>query len=132
MAKKVHLISLTSDVFPELKPLISMYQKRMRKLSFDYHVLEISQHTLEEQQIFLQKKIENISKGQQKMVVLLREEGKQLNSHQFADYVMNFIHKSFTIFFVIGSHQGFSSQLLMTFKESISLSKLTFPQQSVS
>jgi 23S rRNA (pseudouridine1915-N3)-methyltransferase len=131
LAKKIHLISLASNIFPELKPLMEMYQKRMRLMSFDYHVMDLPPHLFSEQHVLLQKKIDTLAKGQNKIVILLREQGKELNSQEFSSYVMTFLNQAMTIFFVIGAHQGFSTESLGQYKNGLSLSQLTFPHQIV-
>lgn len=111
--------------------MMQMYQKRMRLFAFDYHVLDLPAQSLPTQHIQLQKKIDLLSKGQNKHVVLLKEQGKEYNSVQFSQYVQQNISQSLTLIFVIGAHQGFSETSLELYKDSFSLSRLTFPHQLV-
>ncbi len=131
MAKKIHLISLASTVFPELKSLMEMYQKRLRLFACDYSYWEIPTTQFSTQHLVLQKKIDALSKGQQKLVILLREQGKTLTSEQFSKWVNTQLNQSLTLFFVIGAHQGFSADTLSLYKEGLSLSPMTFPHQLV-
>lgn len=131
MAKKIHLISLASTVFPELKSLMEMYQKRMRLFACDYSYCEIPTLQFSTQHLTLQKKIDSLAKGQPKAVILLREQGRNFTSEQFAQWVNQQLGQSLTIFFVIGAHQGFSDATLALYKEGLSLSPMTFPHQMV-
>lgn len=131
MAKKIHLISLASTVFPELKSLMQMYQKRLRLFACDYSYWDISTQQISIQHLILQKKIDALAKGQHKLVVLLKEQGKNFTSEQFAPWINQHLNQSLTLFFVIGAHQGFSEETLRLYKEGLSLSPMTFPHQLV-
>ncbi len=107
------------------------YQKRMRLFSFEYHILNLPPQSFSEQHVHLQKKVDLIAKGQVKKVILLREEGSEFNSLEFARFVLQHIDKSQSLIFIIGAHQGFSPETLIQYKVGLSLSRLTFPHQLV-
>lgn len=131
MAKKIHLISLASGVLPELNQLMQVYHRRMKLFACECTSLEIPSTQFAQQHLILQKKVDAIAKGQNKMIVLLKEHGKSYDSPQFASWVNAQISQSLTLFFIIGAHQGFSEETLKTYKDSLSLSSMTFPHQLV-
>ncbi len=131
MAKKIHLISLASTVFPELKSLMEMYQKRLKRFACEYSYMDIPTQQFSTQHLILQKKIDSLAKGQLKLVILLKEQGRNFTSEQFSKWVDIQLSQSLTLFFIIGAHQGFSAETLSLYKEGLSLSPMTFPHQLV-
>lgn len=65
-------------------------------------------------------------------VILLDENGKNLNSINFANKLKkNFIEGKKKIFFLIGGAYGFSDKIYSMFPKHLSLSKMTFSHQMV-
>jgi rRNA large subunit m3Psi methyltransferase RlmH len=110
---------------------MEMYQKRLRLFACDYSFWEIPTQNFSNQHLILQKKIDSLAKGQQKLVILLREQGQNYTSVQFAKWVNNQIAQSYTLFFIIGAHLGFNETTLKLYPEGLSLSPMTLPHQLV-
>lgn len=131
MAKKIHLISLASGVFSNGKESLLTYQKRLRLLACDYAILELPVTEFQNQHIQLNKKISQISGAQAKKVILLTEHGTQYSTQGFSEFVKFYVDRSIMLIFVIGTHQGFNQETLSLYKDTLSLSPMTFPHQIV-
>ena len=66
------------------------------------------------------------------VIVLLDEQGKEMRSIEFADYMkrkMNTVNKR--LVFIIGGPYGFSEKVYQAAHEKISMSKMTFSHQMI-
>lgn len=64
-----------------------------------------------------------------KGVILLDEHGKQLNSHDFAEYVSKKGQQFGELTFVMGDAEGIPGELKDSVQERMGLSELTFPHE---
>lgn len=68
--------------------------------------------------------------GDRDTLILFDENGKQMNSKTFAQFIYNYsITHSGTIVFCVGGAYGFSDSLRKRADEMVSLSLMTFPHQ---
>jgi 23S rRNA (pseudouridine1915-N3)-methyltransferase len=66
------------------------------------------------------------------MAVLLDENGRQMTSVVFADYLQRFMNRGVrNLAFVTGGAYGFSEEVYQKVPERISLSMMTFPHQLI-
>jgi len=93
------------------------------------------------------KKVKHLSEAQQKdkegdlilaktqasdVIILLDENGKQLNSVTFSDYLQKHMNSGIkTLIFVIGGPYGFSDAVYSRANGKLGLSKMTFSHQMV-
>ncbi len=134
MIIKLIAIGKTDNV--QLQQLIATYQKRLGfYIKFLMEIIPDIKHT------------KHLSKGQQKekeaqliltklkptdTLILLDENGKQLNSIEFSTYLQKHMNSGIKqLVFVIGGPYGFSEALYKQAKGKLSLSKMTFSHQMV-
>ena len=103
----------------------------MKRFSCDHFELNINAKDFNKQHLILEKKIKNLALNQKTKVILLKEIGQCFDSNTFANWVESNIANAYHLFFIIGSHQGFSQETLKLYSDSLSLSPLTFPHQIV-
>ena len=133
---QIKLIAIGKTDQNELKSLIALYQNRLRhyiKFEIDEipdlkntkHLSENEQKQKESELIL--SKIKNTD-----VLVLLDENGKQMSSVDFSDYLQKQMNSGIkTLAFVIGGPYGFSKEVYHKAVSKISLSKMTFSHQMV-
>ena len=132
----IKLLCIGKTDNPELDNLIGIYTKRLKHyVNFELEVIPDL------------KKTKNLSEDQQKEkegelilaklqptdeLILLDENGKELSSIKFADYLQKKMNSGIkTLVFVIGGPYGFSTQVYAAARGKISLSKMTFSHQMI-
>ena len=120
----------------ELEQLIQVYFKRLQHyIKFELEIIPDL------------KKMKNLDENQQKIkegelilsdlqnadfMVLLDENGKQLDSVQFSEFLQKKMNMGLKrLIFVIGGPYGFSEEVCARANQKISLSKMTFSHQMV-
>ena len=120
----------------ELEQLIQVYFKRLQHyIKFELEIIPDL------------KKMKNLDENQQKIkegelilsdlqkadfMVLLDENGKQLDSVQFSEFLQKKMNMGLKrLIFVIGGPYGFSEEVYARSNQKISLSKMTFSHQMV-
>lgn len=133
---QITLLAIGKTDNKELQTLISEYQKRLgRYIKFDFEIIPDI------------KKAKNLSETQQKQkegelilnkvhtsdtVILLDENGKQLDSVAFSGYLQKHMNAGIKrLVFVIGGPYGFSQEVYTKAQGKLSLSKMTFSHQMV-
>jgi 23S rRNA (pseudouridine1915-N3)-methyltransferase len=133
---QIKLISIGKTDNKQLQQLIDEYQKRLKHyIKFDFEVIPDPKNT------------KNLSKTQQKQkegelilskintfdfMVLLDENGKQMDSVLFANYLQKHMNSGIKrLVFVIGGPYGFSEEVYSKSQSKLSLSKMTFSHQMV-
>lgn len=134
MTIKLLTIGKTDNV--NLKMLIDDYQKRLvHYCKFEFEPLpdiKNVKHLSQKQQKdkegeLLLSKVQNSD-----ILVLLDENGKQLDSLAFANYLQKHLNSGIkTLVFVIGGPYGFSKEVYNRSNGKLSLSKMTFSHQMV-
>jgi len=132
----IKLINIGKTDNKQLQQLIDDYTKRLgHYIKFTFEVIPDL------------KKAKNLSKAQQKqkegelilknlnptdVLILLDENGKQLNSVEFSSYLQKHMNSGMKqLVFVIGGPYGFSHDVYTKAQGKISLSKMTFSHQMV-
>ncbi|RXG16156.1 23S rRNA (pseudouridine1915-N3)-methyltransferase [Leeuwenhoekiella aestuarii] len=131
---KLLCIGKTDD--RNLEELIAIYTKRLKfYVNFEIEIipdLKKTKNLSEEQQ--KEKEGELILSKLQSAdeLILLDENGKELSSVKFADYLQKKMNSGIkTLVFVIGGPYGFSPQVYAAARGKISLSKMTFSHQMI-
>ena len=133
---QIKLLAIGKTDNKQLQQLIDDYQKRL-----GYYIkfnLEIIQDI---------KNVKNLSEAQQKqkegelilnkvsntdVLVLLDENGKQLDSVEFSNYLQKHMNSGIKqVVFAIGGPYGFSNDVYNKAQGKLSLSKMTFSHQMV-
>jgi len=132
----IKLLAIGKTDNKQLQALIEDYQKRLgHYIKFSFEIIPDL------------KKVKNLSKAQQKqkegelilknlnptdVLILLDENGKQLNSVEFSSYLQKHMNSGMKqLVFVIGGPYGFSHDVYTKAQGKISLSKMTFSHQMV-
>lgn len=133
---KTLLLVVGRTVEPHFITAIQDYiQRTKRYLQFDMEVIPELKNTKNlSMEVQKDKEGELILKTLQPgdIIVLLDENGKEMRSIEFADYMkrkMNTVNKR--LVFIIGGPYGFSSKVYKVAHEKISLSLMTFSHQMV-
>ena len=134
MQKKLLLVGKTED--KNLKALIEEYHKRIQKYHrFDIEIIpEIKNSKNLSQSLQKSKEGKLIIKKTKTgdCIILLDENGKQYDSHDFSKYIekkrMSLYRR---LIFVVGGHYGFSDEIIKKSHEKLLLSKMTFSRQMI-
>jgi len=79
----------------------------------------------------LNKKIKNLKKNEE-LVFLLDEKGNEYNTLDFSNFIEKKNNSGLSnLTFIIGDHSGFPQLIIDSFKNKISLSKMTFSHQMI-
>ena len=133
---QIKLIAIGKTDNKQLKTLIEDYTKRLGYyIKFEHEIIPDLKRTknLSELQ---QKEKEGeliLAKFQRSdVVILLDENGKQLDSIAFSDYLQQHMNSGIkTLIFVIGGPYGFSEAVYHRANGKLGLSKMTFSHQMV-
>ena len=133
---EIKLLTIGKTDNKQLVELISNYEKRLK------HYIKFSLEIIPDI-----KNVKNLSEKQQKekegtlilkkisstdYLILLDENGKQLDSIAFANYLQKHMNSGVKqIVFVIGGPYGFSNEVYNKAHAKLSLSKMTFSHQMV-
>ena len=132
----IKLIAIGKTDHKDLDALIDMYQNRLGfYINFSFEIIADI------------KNVKNLSEEQQKQkegelilaktnptdaVILLDENGKQVDSIGFSDYLQKHMNSGIKqLVFVIGGPYGFSGDVYNKANGKISLSKMTFSHQMI-
>lgn len=132
----IKLLAIGKTDNSSLKALIDDYQKRLGfYIKFEFEIIPDL------------KKVKNLSEEQQKqkegelilnklnatdVLILLDENGKQLDSVGFSDYLQKHMNSGIKqLVFVIGGPYGFSQDVYRKAQGKLSLSKMTFSHQMI-
>lgn len=133
---QIKLLAIGKTDNKHLQMLIDDYQKRLGfYIKFEFEIIPDL------------KKTKNLSEEQQKqkegelilnklnptdVLILLDENGKQLDSVGFSDYLQKHMNSSIKqLVFVIGGPYGFSQEIHSKASGKLSLSKMTFSHQMI-
>ncbi len=132
----IKLLTIGKTDSKELQKLIDDYQKRLGfYIKFEFEIIpdiKNSKNLTEDQQ--KQKEGELIlgKLNTTDVLVLLDENGKQLDSVSFSNYLQKHMNSGIKqLVFVIGGPYGFSEEVYNKAKGKLSLSKMTFSHQMV-
>jgi 23S rRNA (pseudouridine1915-N3)-methyltransferase len=132
----IKLIAIGKTDHKNLIALIDEYAKRLSfYVKFDFEIIPDL------------KKVKHLSEAQQKekegelilaktqasdILILLDENGKQMSSETFANYLQKHMNSGIkTLLFIIGGPYGFSEAVYSRANGKLSLSKMTFSHQMV-
>ncbi|WP_431136698.1 23S rRNA (pseudouridine(1915)-N(3))-methyltransferase RlmH [Psychroserpens mesophilus] len=132
----IKLLAIGKTDNKQLQALIDDYQKRLGfYVKFEFEIIPDL------------KKAKNLSEDQQKqkegelilnklnatdVLILLDENGKQLDSVSFANYLQKHMNSGIKqLVFVIGGPYGFSPEVYQKANGKLSLSKMTFSHQMI-
>lgn len=132
----IKLLAIGKTDNKHLQSLIDDYQKRLGfYVKFEFEIIPDL------------KKVKNLSEEQQKqkegelilnkinptdVLILLDENGKQLDSVAFSDYLQKHMNSGIKqLVFVIGGPYGFSSDVYQKANGKLSVSKMTFSHQMI-
>jgi len=132
----IKLLAIGKTDSKELQALTDEYAKRLGfYIKFEFEIIPDIKNT------------KNLTEDQQKqkegvlilsrlkptdILILLDENGKQLNSVSFSEYLQKHMNSGIKqLVFTIGGPYGFSSDVYMKAQGKISLSKMTFSHQMI-
>jgi 23S rRNA (pseudouridine1915-N3)-methyltransferase len=133
---QIKLLAIGKTDNKQLQVLIDDYQKRLSfYIKFEFEIIPDL------------KKVKNLSEEQQKhkegelilnklqaqdVLILLDENGKQLSSVDFSEYLQKHMNSGIKqLVFVIGGPYGFSNDVYNKAQGKLSLSKMTFSHQMI-
>ena len=133
---QIKLLAIGKTDNKQLQALIDDYQKRLGfYIKFEFEIIPDL------------KKVKNLSEDQQKqkegelilsklqnqdILILLDENGKQLSSVGFSEYLQKYMNSGIKqLVFVIGGPYGFSRDVYNKAQAKLSLSKMTFSHQMI-
>lgn len=126
---KLFLIAVGNLKDKRLKSLEEDYLKRI-KIPFDIIEIKALGEDLVREGQAVAKKINEISPKQRPKVILLTENGKQLDSPSFSQWLyQNLEGSNAPVIFVLGGASGHGKNVYDLASESFSLGKLTYPHQ---
>ncbi|MFL0353540.1 23S rRNA (pseudouridine(1915)-N(3))-methyltransferase RlmH [Xanthomarina sp. GH4-25] len=132
----IKLLAIGKTDNKQLQALIDDYQKRLGfYIKFEFEIipdlkkvkhLSVDQQKQKEGELILSK-LQN-----QDVLILLDENGKQLSSVGFSNYLQKHMNSGIKqIVFVIGGPYGFSEAVYSKAQGKLSLSKMTFSHQMI-
>lgn len=132
----ITLLAIGKTDNKELQVLIDTYRNRLKHyIKFNFEVipdiknaknLSEAQQKQKEGQVILSKL------GNADVLILLDENGKQLDSVGFSNYLQKHLNSGIkNLVFVIGGPYGFSEEVYSKAQGKLSLSKMTFSHQMV-
>jgi 23S rRNA (pseudouridine1915-N3)-methyltransferase len=132
----IKLIAIGKTDNKELQQLIDLYQKRLGfYIKFDLDIIpdiKQSKNLSEEQQKQKEGELILSKLNVTDVLILLDENGKQLDSVGFSDYLQKHMNSGIKqLVFVIGGPYGFSQEVYNKAQGTLSLSKMTFSHQMV-
>ena len=132
----IKLIAIGKTDNKELQQLMDVYQKRLGfYIKFDLDIIpDIKQakNLSEEQQKQKEGELILSKLSVTDVLILLDENGKQLDSVGFSDYLQKHMNSGIKqLVFVIGGPYGFSQEVYNKAQSTLSLSKMTFSHQMV-
>jgi 23S rRNA (pseudouridine1915-N3)-methyltransferase len=132
----IKLIAIGKTDNKNLQTLIEDYKKRLSHyIKFEFEIipdLKRVKHLSEEQQKEKEGELILAKTQNSDVLVLLDENGKQMNSVAFSNYLQKHMNSGIkTLIFVIGGPYGFSEAVYKKANGKIGLSKMTFSHQMV-
>jgi len=119
--KNLYYRGVFNEYLKMLNPYAKIYIKELKSEPFRGNSQKIKAKKNEGERML--KELDN---KKNKNIFLLTENGKQFNSLQFSKLLEKYNSE---ITFVIGGALGFSNSVLEKYKNTISLSKMTFPHE---
>jgi len=132
----IKLLAIGKTDSKNLQSLIEDYQKRLNfYIKFTLEIipdLKKTKNLSEEQQKQKEGELILNSLNPSDVLILLDENGKQLDSVAFSDYLQKHMNSGIKqLVFVIGGPYGFSEEVYGQAQGKLSLSKMTFSHQMV-
>lgn len=133
---QIKLIAIGKTDNKNLQTLIEDYKKRLSHyIKFEFEIipdLKNVKHLSEEQQKEKEGELILAKTQNSDVLVLLDENGKQMDSVAFSDYLQKHMNSGIkTLIFVIGGPYGFSEEVYKRANGKLGLSKMTFSHQMV-
>lgn len=133
---QIKLIAIGKTDNKNLQTLIEDYKKRLSHyIKFEFQIipdLKKVKHLSEEQQKEKEGELILAKTQNSDILVLLDENGKQMDSVAFSDYLQKHMNSGIkTLIFVIGGPYGFSEEVYKRANGKLGLSKMTFSHQMV-
>lgn len=133
---QIKLIAIGKTDNKNLQTLIEDYKKRLSHyIKFEFEIipdLKKVKHLSEEQQKEKEGELILTKTQNSDVLVLLDENGKQMDSVAFSDYLQKHMNSGIkTLIFVIGGPYGFSEEVYKRANGKLGLSKMTFSHQMV-
>lgn len=132
----IKLIAIGKTDHKELQQLMDVYQKRLGfYIKFDLDIIpdiKNAKNLSEDQQKLKEGELILSKLSMTDVLILLDENGKQLDSVGFSDYLQKYMNSGIKqLVFVIGGPYGFSTEVYNKAQGTLSLSKMTFSHQMV-
>ena len=126
--REVALFTVGKLKDPHLLALENEYLKRITSFNFNIIESKAYEEDVIKEGVGLLKKIQEIFKDKNPLIVLLTEKGKTFDSKAFSEwFYRGLLITPRPICFVIGGAAGFSPQLHTLAEQKLSISALTFP-----
>ncbi len=132
----IKLLAIGKTDNSQLQSLINDYTKRLSYyIKFEFEIipdLKKVKHLSEAQQKQKEGELILSKVGTSDVLILLDENGKQLDSVGFSNYLQKHMNSGIKqLVFVIGGPYGFSEEVYQKAQGKLSLSKMTFSHQMV-
>ena len=126
--KDLHLIVVGKLNDKNIAELESDYLKRLTTPKLSIHEVKAHSENLDKEAKEVIQKIEEISKDENPLIILMMEKGKQFSSVDFSKWLFS---KCVTqkIIFIIGGASGHGSAVIDSANAILSLSELTYPHK---
>lgn len=132
----ITLIAIGKTDNHQLQDLINLYQDRLKYyIKFVLDIIPDIKNAKKLSEALQKQKegaliLKKVNPGD--VMILLDEQGKQLNSVQFSEYLQKHMNSGVKrLVFVIGGPYGFSDEVYQKSNGKLSLSKMTFSHQMV-
>ncbi len=126
--KDLHLIVVGKLNDKNIAELESDYLKRLATSKLSIHEVKAHSENLDKEAKEVILKIDELSRDENPLIVLLMEKGKQFNSVDFSKWLFNKCETQ-KIIFIIGGASGHGKAVLDSANAIISLSELTYPHK---
>lgn len=127
MGQLVHLVAVGKLKDQNYINLENEWLKRLGNPKLEIHEVRANADNPEAEGNEVLKKIQNLSKSF--AIFLLAENGKEFDSHEFANWLVGQWQQPADLFLVLGGARGHGQKLSDLATGRISLSKLTFPHK---
>ncbi|MBT3585420.1 MAG: 23S rRNA (pseudouridine(1915)-N(3))-methyltransferase RlmH [Halobacteriovoraceae bacterium] len=127
--KNLHLIVVGKLKDSQIEALEQDFKKRLTLFDFKIHELKSNGDDFQKDEDEITSKLTELEKTSSITAILMTENGKKLDSKDFAAWIERLLEASSTPAFIIGGAAGFSKAFKREHQCSFSLSDLTFPHK---
>lgn len=126
--KDLHLIVVGKLNDKNIEELERDYFKRLTSPKLTIHEVRAHSEDLNKEAKEVCSKIDDISKNEHPVIVLLTEKGKQFESREFSKWLSG-LYETQAVIFIIGGASGHGEAVIKRSNFKLSLSEFTYPHK---